>query len=40
MSTRTVTGNLPADPVVVPAWQILITKIRVVENTSEYRACG
>ncbi|MEB0002234.1 single-stranded DNA-binding protein [Cryobacterium sp. RTC2.1] len=38
MSTRTVTGNLAADPEVVPAGSILITKFRVIENTGEYRS--
>jgi single-strand DNA-binding protein len=37
MSTRTITGNLAADPEVVPAGTITITKLRVIENTGEYR---
>ena len=37
MSTRTITGNLAADPEVVPAGSIQITKLRVIENTGEYR---
>jgi single-strand DNA-binding protein len=37
MSTRTITGNLAADPEVVPAGSITITKLRVIENTGEYR---
>lgn len=38
MSTRTITGNLAADPEVVPAGSIRITKFRVIENTGQYRA--
>lgn len=37
MSTRTVIGNLAADPEVVQAGSIAITKFRVIENTGEYR---
>ena len=37
MSTRTITGNLAADPEVVQAGRISITKLRVIENTGEYR---
>lgn len=37
MSTRTITGNLAADPEVVQAGNIGITKLRVIENTGEYR---
>lgn len=37
MSTRTITGNLAADPEVVQAGKIQITKLRVIENTGEYR---
>lgn len=37
MSTRTVTGNLAANPEVVKAGNIQITKLRVIENTGEYR---
>ncbi|MGC5225279.1 single-stranded DNA-binding protein [Micromonospora sp. DT81.3] len=37
MSTRTATGNLAADPEVVQAGSIQITKLRVIENTGEYR---
>jgi single-strand DNA-binding protein len=37
MSTRTITGNLAADPEVVQAGSISITKLRVIENTGEYR---
>jgi len=37
MSTRTITGNLAADAEVVPAGSINITKLRVIENTGEYR---
>lgn len=41
MSTRTITGNLAADPEVVPAGSIQITKLRVIENTgSTDRASG
>ena len=36
MSTRTITGNLAVDPEVVSAGSI--TKIRIIENTGEYRA--
>lgn len=38
MSTRTITGNLAADPDVVQAGSIKITKLRVIENTGEFRA--
>lgn len=37
MATRTITGNLAADPEVVQAGSIKITKFRVIENTGEYR---
>ena len=37
MSTRTITGNLATDPEVVQASSIQITKLRVIENTGEYR---
>ena len=37
MSTRTITGNLAADPEVVKAGSVSITKVRVIENTGEYR---
>ncbi|WP_401001155.1 single-stranded DNA-binding protein [Agromyces sp. GXQ0307] len=37
MATRTITGNLAADPEVVQAGSIKITKFRVLENTGEYR---
>lgn len=37
MGTRTVVGNLAADPDVVQAGSIQITKFRVVENTGDYR---
>ncbi|MEB0004159.1 single-stranded DNA-binding protein [Cryobacterium sp. RTC2.1] len=37
MSTRTITGNLATDPEVVQAGSINITKLRVIENTGEYR---
>jgi len=37
MSTRTITGNLAADPEVVQAGNVSITKFRVIENTGEYR---
>ena len=33
MSTRTITGNLAADPEVVKAGSVSITKLRVIENT-------
>ncbi|MCU1419849.1 MAG: hypothetical protein JWR57_1018 [Mycetocola sp.] len=38
MSIRTITGNLAVDPGVVQAGSIQITKLRVIENTGEYRA--
>lgn len=37
MSARTITGNLAADPEVVQAGTVNITKLRVIENTGEYR---
>lgn len=37
MATRTITGNLAADPEVVSAGNVSITKLRVLENTGEYR---
>ena len=37
MSTRTITGNLDADPEVVQAGSINITRLRIIENTGEYR---
>lgn len=37
MSARTITGNLAADPEVVQAGNVSITKLRVIENTGEYR---
>ena len=37
MSIRTIEGNLAADPAVVQAGSIQITKLRVIENTGEYR---
>lgn len=37
MATRTITGNLAADPEVVQAGNVSITKFRVIENTGEYR---
>jgi single-strand DNA-binding protein len=37
MSTRTIAGNLAADPEVVQAGNVSITKFRVIENTGEYR---
>ncbi|MBX3196451.1 MAG: single-stranded DNA-binding protein [Microbacteriaceae bacterium] len=38
MATRTITGNLAADPEVVQAGNVSITKFRVIENTGEYRS--
>lgn len=38
MSTRTITGNLAADPEVVKAGTVSITKLRVIENTGECRS--
>lgn len=40
MSIRTIIGNLAADPEVVQAGNVQITKIRVIENTGEYRRGG
>ena len=37
MATRTITGNLAADPELVKAGSVSITKLRVIENTGEYR---
>jgi len=37
MSTRTITGNLAADPEAVQAGSVQIVKLRVIENTGEYR---
>lgn len=37
MATRTITGNLAADPEVTQAGNVSITKFRVIENTGEYR---
>ena len=37
MTTRTIIGNLALDPEVVTAGSIQITKLRVIENTGEYR---
>lgn len=37
MATRTITGNLAADPEIVAAGSIQIVKFRVIENTGEYR---
>ncbi len=37
MATRTITGNLAADPEFVAAGSIQIVKFRVIENTGEYR---
>ncbi|SDZ48313.1 single-stranded DNA-binding protein [Herbiconiux ginsengi] len=36
MSTRTITGNLPADPEQITVGSIQITKFRVIENTGDY----
>ncbi|TCL77892.1 MULTISPECIES: hypothetical protein [unclassified Rathayibacter] len=38
MSTRTITGNLATDPEPVQAGRVQIVKLRVIENTGEYRA--
>ncbi|PPH55776.1 single-stranded DNA-binding protein [Rathayibacter sp. AY1E1] len=38
MSTRTITGNLATDPEAVQAGRVQIVKLRVIENTGEYRA--
>lgn len=37
MNIRVITGNLAADPEVMQAGSIQITKLRVIENTGEYR---
>lgn len=37
MSTRTITGNLAADPEAIRAGRAQIVKLRVLENTGEYR---
>ena len=37
MSIRHVIGNLAADPEVIPAGKITITRFTVLENTAEYR---
>ncbi|TDX74869.1 single-stranded DNA-binding protein [Rathayibacter sp. PhB151] len=37
MSTRTITGNLAADPEAVQAGRVQIVKLRVIENTGEFR---
>ncbi|MCJ1697831.1 hypothetical protein MT349_18775 [Rathayibacter caricis] len=37
MSTRTITGNLATDPEAVQAGRVQIVKLRVIENTGEYR---
>ncbi|WP_166789975.1 single-stranded DNA-binding protein [Cryobacterium sp. TMT1-2-2] len=37
MTKRTIIGNLALDPEVVTAGSIQITKLRVIENTGEYR---
>ena len=36
MNIRTITGNLAADPDVVPAGAIQITRFRVIENTGHF----
>jgi single-strand DNA-binding protein len=37
MNNRVITGHLAADPEIVPVGSIQITKLRIVENTGEYR---
>jgi single-stranded DNA-binding protein len=37
MTTRTITGNLAADPEAIQAGRVQIVKFRVLENTGEYR---
>ena len=37
MSTRTITGNLAIDPEAVQAGRVQIVKLRVIENTGEFR---
>lgn len=38
MAIRTITGNLAAIPEVVEAGRVTITKLRIIENTGEYRS--
>jgi len=38
MVTRTIIGNLAAEPAIVRAGTMTITKLRILENTGEYRA--
>lgn len=38
MSTRIITGNLTVEPEAVQAGRVQIVKLRVFENTGEYRA--
>lgn len=38
MTTRTIIGNLATEPKVVQAGSTTITKLRILENTGEYRA--
>ncbi|RFA17722.1 single-stranded DNA-binding protein, partial [Subtercola boreus] len=40
MSTRTIVGNLAADPQAVQAGRVQIVKLRVVQDTGEYRQGG
>ena len=37
MSTRTITGNLATDPEAVQVGRVQIVKLRVIENTGEFR---
>lgn len=37
MSSRFITGNLAADPEAVQAGRVQIVKLRIIENTGEYR---
>ena len=38
MTTRTIIGNLATEPTVVQAGSTTITKLRILENTGQYRA--
>jgi single-strand DNA-binding protein len=38
MTTHTIIGNLATEPVIIQAGTTTITKLRILENTGEYRA--
>jgi single-strand DNA-binding protein len=38
VTTRTILGNLATEPAIVQAGTTTITKLRILENTGEYRA--